>query len=245
MVIIWLWSARTEETDMPSPTRYKIETLLAEGVQPFDDIDAYAFDALADGMKDRKELTVPVVLSKDGVLLDGHQRLRALLRNGRTFINAADVKIEPSANAENALEWAVKLNMVRRHYTMEDKAQAARRLQREYGWSQRTIAAFFGVSQPAVSQWFAASPDTEAPEEITGADGKRYRTRRRQRPRPPAGPALPEWVAMAGQLVRMLPVHWGEVPEVHHTEAREVLEDLAEVVAAQLAGPGAPEPFVD
>lgn len=219
---------------MAAPTRYKIETLLAHGVQPFEDLDPDAFDALTSGLKDRKAMTVPVVLSKDGILLDGHQRLRAELRNGRVFINASDVRIEERATAENALEWAVRLNMVRRHYTMEDKAQAARRLQSEYGWSQRTIAQFFGVSQPAVSQWFATIDD-QGPEAITGADGKRYPARRALRPRMPAKPALPDWVAMAGQLRDMLPVHWRDVPEDYRAEAREVLEDLAELIGAQLA----------
>jgi ParB-like chromosome segregation protein Spo0J len=190
-------------------------------------------------------MAVPAVLSRDGILLDGHQRLRAELRNGKVFISANDVRIEERATADNALEWAVKLNMVRRHYTMEDKAQAARRLQAEYGWSQRTIADFFGVSQPAVSQWFATIDD-EGPDEITGADGKRYPARRRpHRPKLPAAPALPDWVAVAGQLATMLPVHWQEVPAVHHAEARYILEELSEIIAAQLEMPERPAPFND
>lgn len=219
---------------MPAPTRYKIETLLANGVQPFPDLDRDTFDALAAGLKDRKDMAVPVVITVDGITIDGHQRLRAELRNGKTFISAQDVRIERRANAENALEWAVRLNMVRRHVTVEQKAEVARRLQAEYGWSQRTIASFFGVSQPAVSQWFSTIAEGERSDEVTGADGKRYPGRRRPRPKVPTAPALPDWVALTGQLVMMLPVHWGDVPAIHHREAREALEDLADAIAVQL-----------
>jgi Homeodomain-like domain len=221
---------------VPTPTRYKIETLLAEGIQPFPDVDDELLGAIASGLDRKRVMTVPVILSHDGILLDGHQRLRAMLRNGAVFISANDVRIDDRVTADNALEWAVKYNTQRRHLSVEEKAQTARRLQREYGWSQRQIANAFGVSQPAVSQWFAGDDD-EGPEEITGVDGKRYPARKRRAPKRPEQPGLPDWVALAGQLVTMLPVHWDEVPAVHRAEARNVLEELAEIIAAQLGMP--------
>lgn len=224
------------------PVRYKIQTLLDEGVQPFPDVDDELLNAISAGIDRKRRMTVPVVLTRDGILIDGHQRLRAMLLTGMTFINANDVIFEERASAEDALEWAVRLNVQRRQLTVEDKAQAARRLQRENGWSQRKIAQAFGVSQPAVSQWFAADSE-EGPDEITGEDGKRYPARKRRRPKMPEQPGLPDWVAVAGQLATMIPVHWEEVPAVHRAEAREVLEDLADAVAAQLAAPVSVAPF--
>lgn len=227
---------------MPAPARYKIETLLAEGIQPFPDVNDDLLNAIASGLADKRQMTVPVVLSHDGILLDGHQRLRAMLRNGLTFISAKDVRIADHVTAENALEWAVRYNTQRRHLSVDEKAQAARRLQKQYGWSQRKIAEAFGVSQPAVAQWFA-SDDDEGPEEVTGMDGKTYPARRRRSAKAPAEPGLPDWVAQAGQLTEMLPVHWEEVPATHRTEAREVLGDLASRIAVQLEMPDRPAPF--
>jgi hypothetical protein len=43
----------------------------------------------------------------------------------------------------------------------------------------------------------------------------------------------------------MLPVHWDEVPAVHHAEARNVLEDLADIVSAQLGMPPTPPTSFD
>jgi ParB-like chromosome segregation protein Spo0J len=228
---------------MPRPTRYKIETLLANGVQPFEDVDDEMLSAIASGLEDKKVMTVPVILSADNILLDGHQRLRAMLRNGKVFINANDVRIDRQVTADNALEWAVIYNARRRQISVKEKAKVARRLQSDYGWSQRQIARAFGVSQPAVSQWFADDGE-EGPEDVVGLDGKTYPARRRpRRPKLPAAPALPDWVAVAGQLATMLPVHWQEVPAVHHAEARYVLEELSEIIAAQLEMPERPTPF--
>jgi hypothetical protein len=71
----------------------------------------------------------------------------------------------------------VQLNVVRRHLTVEQKADLARKLQRERRWSQARIAKLFDVSRPAVSQWLAKHPDPEpdpAPVVVEGLDGKRY-----------------------------------------------------------------------
>jgi predicted transcriptional regulator len=69
----------------------------------------------------------------------------------------------------------VQLNVARRHLSVEQKAELARKLQRERPWSQAKIAKFFGVSRPAVSQWLAKHPDPEAddkPVVVVGLDRK-------------------------------------------------------------------------
>lgn len=152
-----------------SPSRYSIDALLNSGVQPFEDLDDEAITALSKGIGRTGPLAVPVQITSDGVLIDGHQRLRAMRTAGRKFIDASDVRIVAQANADNAVEWAVRLNVQRRHLTVEQKATVARRLQRERKWSQRKIADLFGVSQPAVSQWL--KDDTDRPSTVIGIDG--------------------------------------------------------------------------
>lgn len=70
----------------------------------------------------------------------------------------------------------------------------ARQLQAKRGWSQKKISEVFGVTRPAVSQWFAATEDEaddSEPTEVVGVDGvvqtvehKRRRVTTRTRPHP-------------------------------------------------------------
>ena len=167
------------------PKRYSIDALLNNGVQPFDDLDGEALDAIGKGIG-RKELAVPVVITSDGVLVDGHQRLRAIRARGRKTIDAHDVRVLDHVDADGALEWAVKLNVQRRHLTTEQKADVARRLQKERRWTQRKIADLFGVSQPAVSQWLR--DDDDKPTEVIGKDGVAQRVLSKRPPRPKPTP---------------------------------------------------------
>lgn len=160
----------TTVTDM-AQVRYSIDALLKSGVQPFDNLDDDAMDALAKGMSDAEALAVPIVLTSDGVLVDGHQRLLAMRRNGRKFVDVGDVRIIKKANAGNALEWAIRLNVQRRQLSIQEKAKIVRKLVSEHGWTQRTIAELFGVSQAAVSQWLNTDPDAP-PKTKTGRPRK-------------------------------------------------------------------------
>lgn len=159
------------------PARYSIAALLNSGVQPLPDLGEEEFAGLRRAVG-RGPLADPLSVSSDGILLDGHQRARAMLANGRKFVDAADVHIVEKANRDNAYEWAVQLNVTRRHMSVEEKADLARKLQRERHWSQATIARLFGVSRPAVSQWLAKYPDADdgVPMVVDGLDGKRYVT---------------------------------------------------------------------
>jgi hypothetical protein len=159
----------------PHPTRYRLAELLNSGIQPLPDLDGDAFQALREGVKIGRRLADPITVSSDGVLIDGHQRARALMANGRSYIDARDVVVLAEANRGNALEYAVRLNVNKRHLTIDQKAGLARALQRERRWSQAKIADLFGVSRPAVSQWLAATPaPAHGPVEVEGKDGKTY-----------------------------------------------------------------------
>ena len=160
-----------KEEDM-TPSRYSIDKLLADGIQPFADLDADELAALGDGLAGQTVLAVPIVVTADGILIDGHQRLAALAARGQKTIGAESVRIIDAASAEDALEWAVTLNVKRRHLTVDQKAEVARRLQAERGWSQGKIAEAFGVSRPAVSQWLKY--DQKTGRKVEGKDGRTY-----------------------------------------------------------------------
>jgi ParB-like chromosome segregation protein Spo0J len=151
----------------------KIAELLANGEQPFEPLDAETFDALAAAIgAGRRKLTVPIVLSARGRLLDGHQRLAALLRNGRKTLSTDDVRIDRKAtDPEKEAIAAINYQRLRRQTTTADNAKVARQLMRRFGWSQGVVAEKLGVSQPAVSQWLRAHPDPSGRCPSLGATG--------------------------------------------------------------------------
>jgi predicted XRE-type DNA-binding protein len=165
-----------------------LEALLNGGIQPLPDLAPEEFDGLRRSVG-KGPLADPLSITSDGLLIDGHQRARALMANGRKFIDAGEVRVIPDATADNALDWAVRLNVTRRHLTTEAKAELARKLQSERGWSQARIAQCFGVSRPAVSQWLAkhrSDGDELPPPVILGVDGKRYLRDEQPQPTPEA-----------------------------------------------------------
>jgi ParB-like chromosome segregation protein Spo0J len=163
----------TEPTEGPS--HYSIERLLSQGVQPFPDLPPEDFAVLKEDIR-TKGLINPVLLTADGYLFDGHQRLKALLALGRKRISAEHVKVMPKVNRDNMLAHAYASNLVRRHITTEQKAACMHQLVAR-GWSQRRIAKEMSMSQSAVSQLLAAyPPEGGVPEVIIteGEDGKTY-----------------------------------------------------------------------
>jgi len=172
------------------PKRYSIEMLLATGVQPFDDPEPEVLVALTKHLHKGRPLPVKPVISADGILVDGHQRLRILLDKGRRSISADDVVVDQRITQENALEWALRLNACRRQLTVEEKAKAAYRLRIDRGWSQAKVADVFGVSRQAVGQWLGMLEDLSAPAQVEGQDGKMYASPKpKSKPKPtPADP---------------------------------------------------------
>ena len=174
--------------------QYRIDELLANGEQWFAPLDEETFDALAGALAGHgdAELTVPIVLSERGRLLDGHHRLMALQRAGRKVITEADVRVDHTAtDPETEALAAIAYQFRRRQLGTPEKAKLARDLMRRFGWSQATIAKQLGVSRPAVTQWLTAHPDPSwtPPDTITGEDGKTYTVT--PGPEPKAKPARP------------------------------------------------------
>lgn len=164
-----------DASESTAQVRYEIQKLLDTGVQPWDAATDAELDALARGIGRRPDpLAVPVVLSRDGYLVDGSQRLRALQLLGKKYINATDVRVLPQVTRANALEWSIRLQAQRRQLDIPQKARVVRMLQTRNGWSQSRIAKVFGVSGAAVSQWLGQTPpetDDVLPSEVIGEDG--------------------------------------------------------------------------
>lgn len=170
----------------PTPSTYSIEKLLSQSVQPFPDLPPEEAEVLKESIRARGLLN-PILLTGDGYLFDGHQRLKALLALGRKRIGAEHVKVMENVTRENMLGNAYASNMVRRMLTTADKA--ARMYQcAAMGWTQKRIAKEFHMSQPGVSQLMAAYPPEDGlPAVIVtdGEDGKQYTRTPRPRPAPP------------------------------------------------------------
>src|SRR4051794_25102883 len=116
-----------ETSEASAPTRYEIQKLLDSAIQPWDLMTDAELDALAKGIgRGQDPLAVPVSLSRDGQVVDGSQRLRALQLRGRKYIDATDVRVLPQVNRDNALEWAVQLNAQRRQLDIPQKARVVR-----------------------------------------------------------------------------------------------------------------------
>lgn len=169
------------------PQQYVIADLLANAIEPWDNLTARELQALGARMDPDNPLTAPVVIAaysneRGPVLIDGSQRLQWLASppRNRTVISADEVRIDPAAvDEESAHRAAVALHVNRRQASSRVKAELARRLQAQFGWSQATIAEVFKVSKPAVSTWLRQLSGADVPE-VTGADGKIYPARGKQ-----------------------------------------------------------------
>jgi len=223
---------------------HRITDLLDKGVQPFPDLHPDDFEALRKTLG-KHPLADPVSVTSDGWLIDGHQRLKALLANGRRTIADDEIRIVEAAKAANMWDYAVQLNVQRRHLTVEEKADAARKLQRERKWTQGRIAKAFGVSRPAVTQWLAKVPaqDGSQPDQVTGLDGRVYDTGavsgRPGRPASGSRPQRPPWhpdgyafktVRKALTLLQSEP--YGALPPLQEAKFAQLLDDVIEAAEA-------------
>ena len=169
------------------PQQYIIADLLANAIEPWDNLTAMELEALGARMDPDSPLTAPIVIAaysneRGPVLIDGSQRLQWLASppRNRTVISADEVRIDQSAvDEESAHRAAVALHVHRRHAPSPVKAELARRLHVQFGWSQATIAEVFKESRPAVSNWLRQLSGADVPE-VTGGDGRIYPARGKQ-----------------------------------------------------------------
>lgn len=172
---------------MTTPKKYRIDVLLINGAQPFKNLDAETREYLTATIKAHGNLRkMPVLLSADGILYDGHQRLMILSELGRKEITVGEFIINPKViGRERAYEEAMRTNFNRRHLSGKDKATAMWELRRQFKLSQTTIAKMLGMRQPSVSQLMNRYRPDDADNliETIGEDGRvTVNPSRRQKP---------------------------------------------------------------
>jgi len=169
------------------PRHYVIADLLANAIEPWDSLTARELQALGADMESGVPQTAPVVIAaysneRGPVLIDGSRRLQWLASPPRNqeVISADEVTVAADAvDAESAHRAAVALRVSRPQASPRVRAELARRLAAQFGWSQATIAEVFKVSVPAVSNWLRQLSGADVPE-VTGADGTIYPARGKQ-----------------------------------------------------------------
>jgi hypothetical protein len=157
---------------------YRIADLLANSIQPFDDLAPDELAALGKDL-DLSSGHVMAIISTTGRLMDGNQRLRALAQTGAETLPGTNVVIDQLADESAEFDRAVMLNVRRRQLTGKQKADWARKIMAERGISQNAVAAMFGISSSAMSQLMGNYPATAAtpvPATTTAKDGSIRKT---------------------------------------------------------------------
>jgi hypothetical protein len=168
------------------PGQYVIADLLANAIEPWDNLTARELEALGARMDPGNPLADPIVIAayrneRGPVLIEGSERLQWLASPPRNqkVISADEVRIDPEAiDPESAHLAAIAFRVSGPHTSPRAKAELARRLQTQLGWSHATIAEVFKVPRQSVANWLR--PFSGEVPEITGADGRTYPARGRQ-----------------------------------------------------------------
>jgi site-specific DNA-methyltransferase (adenine-specific) len=152
-------------------------TLWSELLPP---LDPEAFAALKADIALRG-VQIPVELDEQGVVLDGHHRLRAIveLRASGVVVGSYPRVVRVfGADDDARLAHVLALNLARRHLGRAERGALVERL-RSLGWSTTRIAEQVGVSEGTVRNDLASrgSQDCE-PARSIGKDGKSYPARR-------------------------------------------------------------------
>ena len=161
-----------------TPKRYDIKNLLVNGAQPYKNLDEETREYLTYTIKSqgRNLRKMPVSISGDGILYDGHQRLQILAHLGKVNIGVGEFIINPKVIGREAAYFeAMKVNANRRHLTGRAKAAAMWDLVRHFALSQTTIARHLGMKQQSVSELmnkYRPADIDSMPSERIGEDGR-------------------------------------------------------------------------
>ena len=179
------------------------------GFQLFDALPVHIEDALRASIE-RFGVLVPVAVTQDGEVLDGHHRKRIAQDLGVEF----DVTVIDVADEDEAREIAVTLNADRRQLDPERRREVVAHL-RQNGHSYRAIGEALGVSHPTVMKDAAESGGNDLPpqpETVRGTDGKQYPATRRVTERESHSTTVEE-TAAADEPSRLAPMMSSDSPE--------------------------------
>lgn len=131
----------------------------------------------------KRGVLVPVVTDEYGEIIDGHHRVQACQELG---IADWPVDVRAGLTEDEKLELAYTLNYARRQVSKEQKQADAEKL-RQQSWSYRRIARVLGVGERTARRWCGEEGASyDAPETVTGSDGKQYPAARPKAEAPPA-----------------------------------------------------------
>jgi ParB-like chromosome segregation protein Spo0J len=125
---------------------------------------------------------VPIELDADGVMLDGHHRLRAWTELKAEGVRLPDYPriVRAGLSEDDKVAHVLALNLVRRHLTPKQRSEVVGML-RVKGWSLRRIAEVAGISEGTVRRDLGAIASDYAidlPDRIERRNGGTYPARR-------------------------------------------------------------------
>lgn len=180
-------------------------------------------------------ITVPVLVTDENEVIDGHNRLQIAVALGLTEV---PVVVVSGLTAVQKHDRAVALNLRRRHLTREQRREiVARRLKADPALSNNAIAAALNVDDKTVA---SVRRDLEATSEIPktparrGTDGRSRRSQSVSRPRrEPVRPAAKTDTGKPAQR----PACWSDLKHIA-AELQEHIRDLSRGSRAKYRDPG-------
>jgi len=141
--------------------------------QIFPEYSQVEFAALKQSIA-RNGILVAIEIDQQGVIIDGHHRVRAWNELRTEGVKVPDFKrsIRVYRDDEDRLDRAVTLNERRRHLDATQRKSVARKL-RKRGWSLRRIAEELDVGSSTIKRDVSGVPGG-TPETVIGRDQKRY-----------------------------------------------------------------------
>jgi ParB-like chromosome segregation protein Spo0J len=115
----------------------------------------------------------PIVVTEDGVVLDGYHRLRAAVELGLAP-SSVPVVVVPFLDEQSRVAMAIALNANRRQLKDEDLRRAALVLRQRLRASFRRIAEITGIPKSTVALWCQEAGLDDVVETVIGRDGKEY-----------------------------------------------------------------------
>ncbi len=130
------------------------------------------YEALLDSIAEHG-IVNPIVVTEDGVVLDGYHRLRAAVELGLAP-SSVPVVVVPFLDEQSRVALAVALNAGRRQLKEDDLKRIVLVLRRHMRMSFRRIAEITGVPKSTVALWCQEAGLDDVVETVIGRDGKEY-----------------------------------------------------------------------
>lgn len=147
---------------------------LEKTYQLFDDLGDEQFQGLKADILARGVL-VDIEVDEDGLVLDGHQRARAVLAlQAEGHRPRYGIKVRAGLTEDDKWAHSISMNFQRRQLNMIERRALAAEIRRRFAWSTGRIGAILGVNQSTVVRWLDGV--SGLPEHVVGEDGRTYRS---------------------------------------------------------------------